>query len=225
MSKTVLITGASRGIGLALARIFLAHDFNVIGTCRAGSIEDLQHHNLRVLPLDLSRQESISNFVHDFQTKESSPELDILINNAGIGPDLGLGFPEQQTFKQTFDVNVTGTTFFTEEMCKYVMQGGKIVNISSKMGSIDACELTDSVAYRMSKTALNMYTKILTNRQLGKQKVASVHPGWVRTAISKDSVNGRLSPEESAEGIFDFVVSDFRTGIFWNVEKQTECNW
>lgn len=133
--------------------------------------------------------------------------------------------PEEITFRQTFDVNVIGTTFFAERMCKYLNVHGKIINISSKMGSIGMCELTDSVAYRMSKAALNMYTKILTNRLIGKQFVASVHPGWVRTTIAKSNVNGRLSAEESAQRIFDFVISDFKTGIFWNVETQSECTW
>ena len=70
-----------------------------------------------------------------------------------------------------------------------------------------------------------MYTKILTNRQLGKQFIASVHPGWVMTTISKSNVNGRLSSDESAQRIYEFVVSDFKTGIFWNVETQAECKW
>ena len=223
MSKTVLITGTSKGIGLALAKIFLANDFKVIGTCSTGISNELEHPNFQSLSLDLSKIDNIKEFDKYFQGNDIL--LDILINNAGIGPDLDFEFPEEKTFKQTFDVNVIGTTFFTEQICKYIVKNGKIVNISSKMGSIDVCGLSDSVAYRMSKTALNMYTKILTNRQLGKQFIASVHPGWVRTTISKSNVNGRLSTEESAQRIYEFVVSDFKTGIFWNVETQSECKW
>ena len=139
----------------------------------------------------------------------------------------GLDFdlPEEISFQKTFDVNVTGTTFFTEQMLQHLNIGGKIVNISSKMGSVDVCEKSDSVAYRMSKAALNMYTKILSNRLEGKQLVASVHPGWVRTNIAKSNVNGRLSPEESAQTIFQFITSDFKTLIFWNVQTAAECTW
>ena len=223
MSKTVLITGVSKGIGLALAKTFLANDFKVIGTCRTGIINDITHHNFQCFSLDLADIDNIKDFDRYFQSNEIS--LDIVINNAGIGPDLDFDFPEEKTFKQTFEVNVIGTTFFTEQICKYIVTNGKIINISSKMGSIDVCELTDSVAYRMSKTAVNMYTKILANRLLGKQFIASVRPGWVRTTISKSNVNGRLSPVESAERIYDFVIDDFRTGVFWNVETQTECKW
>lgn len=223
MSKTVLITGTSKGIGLALAKTFLANGYTVIGTCRVGDSKDLQHPKYTVHPLDLSRLVSIQKFEADF--KDLKIELDIVINNAGIGPDLDMEYPEENSFKQTFDVNVRGTTFFTEQICKYVAVNGKIINISSKMGSIELCELTDSVAYRMSKAALNMYTKILTNRLKGKHSVASIHPGWVRTTIAKSNVNGRLSPEESAQRIYEFVVKEFRSGIFWNVETQTECKW
>jgi NAD(P)-dependent dehydrogenase (short-subunit alcohol dehydrogenase family) len=223
MTKTVFITGTSKGIGLALARTFLAHDFNVIGTSRAGVVNEITHHHFTALPLDLSNMNSIKSVDRYFKTGHIT--LDMIINNAGIGPDLDDELPEENTFQQTFDVNVTGTTFFTEQMVKYIAKGGKIINISSKMGSVSLCELSDSPAYRMSKAALNMYTKILANRQSGKQSVAAVHPGWVRTTIAKSSVNGRLSPEESAQRIYDFVISDFRTGIFWNVETQVECDW
>ncbi len=223
MHKTVLITGASKGIGHALARAFLNNNFRVIGTCRSGIINDIKHQNFKCLPLDLSQLDNIRDFAKIF--KDENISLDILINNAGIGPDLDFDRPEENTFKQTFDVNVTGTTSFTEQICRYLNPNGKIINISSKMGSIDSCASTDSVAYRMSKTALNMYTKILANRFSGNQSVASVHPGWVRTTIAKSNVNGRLSPEESAKRIYDFVAGNFRTGIFWNVETQTESEW
>ncbi|MFN8355834.1 MAG: SDR family NAD(P)-dependent oxidoreductase [Spirosomataceae bacterium] len=223
MSKTVLITGTSKGIGLALAKAFLAQGYHVIGTCRTGTIPALVHPQAEVLPLDLSNLSSIHAFEEYFITR--SIGLDLLINNAGIGPDLDTDRPEAVSFQQTFDVNVTGTTFLTELMVKYLRPNGKIINISSKMGSIDRCELTDSVAYRMSKAALNMYTKILANRLVGSLKVAAVHPGWVRTTISKSNVNGRLSPEQSAQRIIDFSTSDFRNGIFWNVETQAECEW
>jgi NAD(P)-dependent dehydrogenase (short-subunit alcohol dehydrogenase family) len=78
----------------------------------------------------------------------------------------------------------------------------------------------------MSKTALNMYTKILSNRVADQLKVASVHPGWVRTTIAKSNITeGKLSAEESANGIFNFAISEFRNGIYWDVETETELVW
>ena len=222
MSKTILITGTSQGIGHALTKLLLINGYSVIGTSTTG-IDNINENNYKSCSLDLSNLDSIAAFENNFQTENI--KVDILINNAGIGPDLDFEFPEEISFKKTFDVNVTGTTFFTEQMLQHLNVGGKIINISSKMGSIDVCEKNDSVAYRMSKAALNMYTKILSNRLEGKQFVASVHPGWVRTNISKSNINGRLSPEESAQKIFEFIRCDFKSGIFWNVETEAECTW
>lgn len=223
MRKTVLITGTSKGIGFALAEVFIKNQYKVIGTCLTSEITKIRDKNFEVHTLDLSNFDSIKKFEKEFHAKDSA--IDILINNAAVGPDLDFALPEEISFKQTFDVNVTGTIFFTEVMLNHMKSEGKIINISSKMGSIELCELTDSVAYRMSKTALNMYTKILTNRLVGKQTIAAIHPGWVRTTLTKRNMHGRLSPKESANKIFDFILSDFETGIFWNVETRSKCNW
>jgi NAD(P)-dependent dehydrogenase (short-subunit alcohol dehydrogenase family) len=220
--NTILITGTSQGIGHALTKLLLINGYKVIGTSTTG-IDNINEHNYKSYSLDLSNLDSIAAFEKNLQIENI--KIDILINNAGIGSDLDFELPEEISFQKTFDVNVTGTTFFTEQMLQYLNVGGKIINISSKMGSINVCEKNDSVAYRMSKAALNMYTKILSNRLEGKQFVASVHPGWVRTNISKSNINGRLSPEESAQKIFEFISSDFKTGTFWNVETEAECTW
>jgi NAD(P)-dependent dehydrogenase (short-subunit alcohol dehydrogenase family) len=220
--STILITGTSQGIGHALTRLLLINGYSVIGTNTTG-IDNINENNYKSFALDLSNLDSIDAF--EKKLRIENIKIDILINNAGIGPDLDFDLPEEISFQKTFDVNVTGTTFFTEHMLQHLNVGGKIINISSKMGSIDVCEKSDSVAYRMSKAALNMYTKILSNRLEGNQFVASVHPGWVRTNISKSNINGRLSPEESAQKIFEFITSDFKTGTFWNVETEAECTW
>lgn len=219
---TVLITGASQGIGHALVLHFLSNAFQVIGTSRSGSI-DISHPNFEAMALDLSQMQSIKDFEQEFSKK--GLVIDLLINNAGIGPDLGYDFPEESSFDRTFDVNVKGQVFFTESMIKHLNKGAKLINVSSKMGSIEQCVGTDSVAYRMSKTALNMYTKILINRYAGQFQIATLHPGWVRTNISGDNSKGRYSTEESANMIYQFVSSNFKTGIFWNVETDAECNW
>lgn len=224
MNKVVFITGASRGIGYDLSLCFLKEDYTVIGTSRNGILPPNSSPNLKTLKLDLANLDDVKK-VSEFLKKENL-KIDLLINNAGIGPDLGTSKPDINSFRKTIDVNLTGTTFVSESVIPFINEGGKIINISSKMGSINQCQLTDSVAYRISKAALNMYTKILTNRLSGNIKVASVHPGWVRTNISENSAkNGRLLAPESARRIFDFIMSDFRHGMFWDVESQNEIAW
>jgi NAD(P)-dependent dehydrogenase (short-subunit alcohol dehydrogenase family) len=224
MKKVVLITGASKGIGKALTEKMLNENFFVIGTSRNGKIKDFENEDFYSLKLDLSNTSSIENAHEEIFNKFK--HIDILINNAGIGPDLDTYIPEKESFNQTFDVNVTGTVFFTEPLIDLISENGIILNVSSKMGSLDVCELTDSVAYRMSKSALNMYTKILTNRLKDKIKVASIHPGWVKTTIIESNLlNGRLTPEQSAENILEFLTNDFDSGTFWNSENGTELLW
>jgi len=223
MSQTVLITGASRGIGLALAQQFIDKGFTVIGTSRTGILQN-STTSIIAQKLDLPDEESRRALAKWLATNKV--KIDILINNAGVGPDLGADKPEAKSYKDTFEVNTTGTVFFTELVLPYLKNGGKVINISSKMGAIGVCGTADSVAYRMSKAALNMYTKILTNRLKGTHKVAAIHPGWVRTTISESSSKyAPLSTAESAKGIIDFVLQDFETGTFWNVETEKEIGW
>ena len=224
MKKVVLITGASKGIGKALTEKMLNENFFVIGTSRNGIIKDFENKDFYSLKLDLSNTSSIENAHKEIFSKFKY--IDILINNAGIGPDLDTYIPQKESFNLTFDVNVTGTVFFTEPLIELIRENGIILHVSSKMGSLDVCELTDSVAYRMSKSALNMYTKILTNRLKDKIKVASIHPGWVKTTIIESNLkNGRLTPEQSADNIFEFLTNEFDSGMFWNSENGTELLW
>ena len=224
MNKTVLITGASKGIGLALTKLLLEKNCNVIGTCRSGKIENFSHPNLTMFKLDLSDETSIDEAAK--RIASNYYKIDILINNAGIGPDLEMLLPEKESFLETFNVNVTGTVFFTESLIKTINEGGMILNVSSIMGSIGLCSHSGSAAYRMSKTALNMYTKVLANRLDGKMRVAAIHPGWVRTTIAKSNItDGKLSPEESALKILSFILSDFKTGIYWNTDTASEAVW
>ena len=223
MKKIVLITGASKGIGKALAQKMLSKSYFVIGTSRSQNF-DFKHKNFFPLVLDLSNSRSITNAHQDIFTKFD--KINILINNAGIGPDLDTLNPKRDFFNATFDVNVSGTVFFTEPLIKLIPENGMVLNISSKMGSVEVCEKTDAVAYRMSKSALNMYTKILSNRLEKKIRVASIHPGWVKTNITESSLeNARLSPEQSAQNIYNFLKSDFKNGTFWDSERGIMLHW
>ena len=202
----------------------LAKNYFVIGTSRNGKIKELENNDFYSLKLDLSNPISIENAHKEIFSKFN--QIDILINNAGIGPDLDTYLPEFKSFNQTFNVNVNGTVFFTEPLIELISPNGIILNISSEMGSLGVCKRTDSVAYRMSKSALNMYTKILTNRLKEKIRVASIHPGWVKTTIADDNIiNGRLTTKQSADNIYDFIKSDFEDGIFWDTENGNELLW
>jgi NAD(P)-dependent dehydrogenase (short-subunit alcohol dehydrogenase family) len=78
----------------------------------------------------------------------------------------------------------------------------------------------------MSKSALNMYTKILSNRLKEEKKVISIHPGWVKTTIAGPEMNGRLTTDESAQRIMNFINnSDYENVLFWDAETNEPLPW
>jgi NAD(P)-dependent dehydrogenase (short-subunit alcohol dehydrogenase family) len=221
-NKIVLITGANSGIGNALAERLIAENYFVIGTSRNGKIENISSENLFVVELDLTNQKSIENANTIIRNKFKG--IDILVNNAGIAPDLDKIKPDLESLKLTFETNVFGLVSFTETILDFVSENGKILNISSIMATLNEVSKIDSTAYRMSKSALNMYTKTLAARLNDKNiNVNSIHPGWVQTKLSTEGAP--LTTEFSANGIFKLIESEMETGTFWNAELQEEMVW
>jgi NAD(P)-dependent dehydrogenase (short-subunit alcohol dehydrogenase family) len=219
--KTVLITGANDGIRNALAKVLNDTNYFVIGTSRNGIIQNIDK-NIFVVKLDVTDSNSIENA--NKVIREKFDKIDILINNAGIAPDLYTTIPELISFKSTFDTNVIGLVMFTESIIDLINENGKVFNISSIMGTMNRMNKFDSPAYRMSKSAVNMYTKILSERLLDKKiNVNSIHPGWVKTKLS--TFGAPLTPEFSANGIFNLLEKDLPSGTFWNAETQEEMVW
>jgi NAD(P)-dependent dehydrogenase (short-subunit alcohol dehydrogenase family) len=221
-NKIVLITGANSGIGNALAEKLIAENYFVIGTSRNGKIENISSENLFVIALDLTNQSSIENANSIIRNKFKG--IDILVNNAGIAPDLDKIKPDLESLKLTFETNVFGLVNFTETILDFVNENGKILNISSIMATLNQVSKIDSTAYRMSKSALNMYTKTLAARLNDKNiNVNSIHPGWVQTKLSTEGAP--LTTEFSANGIFKLLETEMETGTFWNAELQEKMLW
>jgi NAD(P)-dependent dehydrogenase (short-subunit alcohol dehydrogenase family) len=220
--KIVLITGANSGIGNALAEKLIAENYFVIGTSRNGKIENISSENLFVVALDLTNQSSIEEANEIIRNKFKG--IDILVNNAGIAPDLDKIKPDVASLRLTFETNVFGLVHFTETMLDFVNEDGKILNVSSVMATMNEISKTDSTAYRMSKSALNMYTKTLSARLNDRNiNVNSIHPGWVQTKLSTEGAP--LTTEFSANGIFMLIEAEMETGTFWNAELQEEMLW
>lgn len=220
--KIALITGANSGIGNALAKKLIAENYFVIGTSRNGRIESINTKNLFVVELDLTNQTSIENANTLIRNKFKG--IDILVNNAGIAPDLNNIKPDFESMKSTFETNVFGLVNFTEAILDLINENGKIVNMSSIMASLNQTSTVDSTAYRMSKTALNMYTTILSARLVDRNIIVnSIHPGWVKTKITTDCAP--LTTEFSANGIFKLIETEIENGTFWNAELQEKILW
>ncbi len=214
--KIILITGISRGIGRALADRFLANGDFVIGTSVDGTV-DFSNPKLKVSQLDLGNSESIQNCAK--QISEFGKRIDIHINNAGVLLDEEETQVIVEKLRGTLEVNLIGTIDFTEQMIPDINSGGHIITISSSAGSLERSLNADHEphhypAYKISKTALNMYTRTLAYRLKEKDiTVSSVHPGWVKTNMGGN--DAEMEPSEAAEHIFKLANSKVETGQFW----------
>lgn len=211
--KTVVITGASRGIGLATAKKFLNARYKVIGTSTSGKsfIED---PNFNSLKLDVTSGSDIKNLVE--QIKKLTSSIDILVNNAGVLLDDGAEEIDIQKLRDTLEVNLFGPIKVTQALLPLINKGGVIVSLSSMMGSLAEAG-SDTPAYRISKTALNMFTRTLASR-LKDITVSSIHPGWVRTDMGGQEAP--KAPEKAAEDIFKLATTKHPTGKFWSEGKE-----
>jgi NAD(P)-dependent dehydrogenase (short-subunit alcohol dehydrogenase family) len=203
--KTVLITGASRGLGLEVARLMQGSEYRLVLTARDTKKFKRQEFNgAHFFELDVASQESRERLFEDLV--KSNLMIDILINNAAVAFD---GRPslfdvDLIQMRATFETNVFGPFFLCQALFPYMMvQGyGRIVNVTSQQGSFD--ELRDQApAYRVSKTALNAVTKVfadLAQRSGHDIVVNSVCPGWVRT-----DMGGASAPRSVRDGASDVV--------------------
>jgi NAD(P)-dependent dehydrogenase (short-subunit alcohol dehydrogenase family) len=205
--KTVLITGANRGLGLEFARQYALANWQVIAACRqpdsATELHDLakQYPQIQIEALDVADFSQIDAL----SSRLAGQAIDVLINNAGVYGDTagkGFGYLDYQTWQQTLTVNTMAPVKVTEAFLTQLEQGADklIVVISSLMGSIADNGSGGSLLYRSSKAGLNAVMKSLSidvkQRQLG---VLILHPGWVRTDMG--GKNGLLDVEESVTGM------------------------
>ncbi|MFA5987429.1 MAG: SDR family NAD(P)-dependent oxidoreductase, partial [Candidatus Paceibacterota bacterium] len=170
--KTAIITGASRGIGFATTQKFLNEGWQVIGTYLNNTIP-VQNKNLISIKYDQSDPKSIAQVVD--QIKNLKIKIDALVNNAGILLEADDNVADPVKVRKTLEVNVVGVVDFTERLLPILESGSHIVNINSGYGAVSKPHLDDASAagYRMSKAALNMYTRHLAFRVESKGIIVS----------------------------------------------------
>ena len=200
--KTVLITGANRGIGLELARQFRARGYAVIATAREpDQAVDLKALAVRVEQLDVTDTAS----ARALAGKLRGVPIDILVNNAGTSGHDAERFEDIDfdAVATTFDVNSLGPMRVTQALLPNLEAGAgrTIVQIGSVVGSIELSR-GGLYGYRASKAALNMFNKTLSTELVRRGFTCVViHPGWVKTRMGgagapvevEDSVAGMLS--------------------------------
>jgi NAD(P)-dependent dehydrogenase (short-subunit alcohol dehydrogenase family) len=212
-SKTVLVVGASRGLGLALAREWLSRGWTVIATVRGkertGLHESAEASNGRLLieQLEMTNHEAVKAL----RGRLSGYQLDLLFVNAGVanGAEDRVDKVSTEEFVRIMVTNSLSPMRIVEELGELVRPKGTIGVMSSSLGSVSLNERGGWEVYRASKAALNTLMRSYAARRAKDARgLALVDPGWVRTEMGGTSAS--LSIEESIPGVVDAL--DARAG-------------
>ncbi|MBN9095896.1 SDR family NAD(P)-dependent oxidoreductase [Pandoraea pnomenusa] len=208
---SLLLIGASRGLGHAMAAEFVHRGWRVVGTVRAGSGRTLLHDLTEAHPdcveietLDITRCEQISALRERLHDRT----FDMLFVNAGTtnpDPTQHIGEVSTQDFVDLMITNALGPMRVVERLCDRVRAAGLIGVMSSGQGSISDNESGQRELYRGSKAALNQFMRSFAARQVHTPRpMALIAPGWVRTELG--GPQGRLSIEESVPGVVNVLL-------------------
>lgn len=201
MSKTVLITGGSRGIGAAITREFASLGYNVVinyvsheeeASQLKNEIENKYNIKTMVVKADVSVEKDVEEMVKEVVEKFGT--IDVLVNNAGIAIDSLFCDKRVEDFKRILDVNLIGVFLVSKYVSQYMGDNSSIVNISSTNG--DYSYYPYSMDYDASKAGVNLLTKNLAIQFEGKIRVNAVAPGWVMTEMNEELEEDYIKEEE-----------------------------
>ena len=218
--KNIFITGGNRGIGKGLVEIF-SENYKVFFSARdehkaKSVIESIGNENIDYVIMDVADENSVLEGIESLKQKTDS--IDILINNAGIlipglKHKIDAVETDDESILKTFNINTVGVLRVCKAVLPMMQPTSRIINISSGMGQMEGMA-TGSIAYRLSKSALNALTIVLSQELLSKDiKVNAICPGWVQTDMG--GYEATLTVKESVESIKKFALSDdFPNGKF-----------
>jgi NAD(P)-dependent dehydrogenase (short-subunit alcohol dehydrogenase family) len=229
---TILITGASRGLGLEFTRQYLAEGWAVIAGCRnpgaASGLRDLaakSKNALTVVEIDVTDGASVQRAAGRLQGRA----IDVLVNGAGVYGASGqkLGSLDYEDWRQVLEVNLLGPARVCEAFLDSVERSDRrlIVTITSGMGSLADNTSGGSILYRTSKAAVNMLMRASAiDLQARGITCIVVNPGWVKTDMG--GPNAKLSPEESIQAMRRLIakLGPEDSGKFYNYDGR-EYPW
>lgn len=197
-----LITGAGRGIGLAMTKQLLAEGDQVIGSVRkpreADALQQQLGAGFRAVVFDVTDAAAIAA-----ASAAIDSAIDVLVNNAGvIGPEDHAQSIDQMdfdAFAETLNINTLGPLRVAQAFKPHLLRGQnpRLATISSQMGGMDS-SAADRLAYRASKSAVNKVVQAMATGW-ADITVLSFHPGWVQTDMGGTAAD--ITPEESAAGL------------------------
>ena len=239
--KIALITGANRGLGFETAKQLGQQGVTVILGARSLSAateaaDELKQQGIDAygIQLDVTNDADRKAAAQYIQQKFS--KLDILINNAGVSAK-GASLFENKTvettaeeFEYVFGTNLFAQVYLTNELLPLIKKSdaGRIVNLSSVLGSLTLHALKDSpiagmkrLSYNASKTALNVFTNHLAVELEGTNiKVNSAHPGWVKTDMGTDAADLEITEGAKTSVALALIGEDGPNGRFIHLGEE-----
>ena len=205
--KNVLITGAGRGIGLALTKEFSQHGYKVLGTYRdeasAKALLQLtrEHSNIMAVTADVTNEKSFSALTEEIKKLGS---IDIVVNNSGVIGEKGRSLMDIkfENLNEVFQVNTFGPMRVAQTVLPFMKKGATLAQITSLMGSIKDNSSGGYYDYRMSKAALNMFNKCLSI-EYPEIKCLVLHPGWVQTDMG--GAGASVTVDDCVRGLYKVI--------------------
>jgi len=184
--KTALITGASRGIGNAIAMQLKNEGFRVLGTATSSvGASKLENQGIEGMVLDLNSSDSKEKFWEEVINKET--QISVLINNAGITRDNIVLRMSEDEWQDIMNINLNGTFYFSKKVLKMMLKlkWGRVINITSTSASIGNKGQSN---YSAAKAGVEAFTKSLA-REVGKRNITinSIAPGFIDTDMTQQS--------------------------------------
>ena len=217
--KTALVTGASRGIGKAIAEKLKADNYKVLGTATSDSgVDTLNSNDIEGYLLDLNSKDSIENFWSKLESDNKT--ISVLVNNAGITRDNIILRMSDEEWSDIMNVHLYGTFQLSKRALKMMLKNkwGRIINISSASASIGNRGQSN---YAAAKAGVEAFTKSLA-KEVGKRDITinAVAPGFISTDMTENNkgVNadylvkeiplGRFGKPEEVASLISFMCSD-----------------
>jgi NAD(P)-dependent dehydrogenase (short-subunit alcohol dehydrogenase family) len=231
--RVTLITGASQGLGKALALAFAKEGAQVVVNARSEEsirpvAEEVGNTGTEVLAVaaDVSKGADVERMVHE--TVERFGRIDVLVNNAGIlGPRVRIEEYPEDEWRRVIDANLTGPFLVSKAVIPHVPEGGSIINVVSGVSVEGRAEWG---AYSVSKFGVEGLTQILA-AELAEisVRVNAVDPGGMRTdmraaAYPEEDPTTRITPEENTAA-FLYLASDESKGVTGERFKAQEFRW
>ena len=217
--KTALVTGATRGIGKAIAEKLKADNYKVLGTATSDSgVDTLNNNDIEGYLLDLNSKDSIENFWSKLESDDKT--ISVLVNNAGITRDNIILRMSDEEWSDIMNVHLYGTFQLSKRALKMMLKNkwGRIINISSASASIGNRGQSN---YAAAKAGVEAFTKSLA-KEVGKRDITinAVAPGFISTDMTENNkgVNadhlvkeiplGRFGDPEEVASLISFMCSD-----------------